>query len=291
MKRNLLKITLFTILTILPFKLFGQGSNPIPTTTPTAPKTGTLADCKFVISEGCRNYLLRSTAAEILPQVRNSLIDDYNRLHAGNFSAELIEATGGILSVSFSENRSRPNQPAENLKWGESLKSVVKKYGEPLQIRVDGNRVAHFYKNFQFGYLDNKLGSVKFSRDKTASEIAAEQTFNRKKLEAERIANLPENRAKRLDVAIQALDYNLDNYTYRINELIKSYNKSIASGGETSITKSLSRDIKTLQNEAIALIDSFFYKYKGQVNSKTKASLLESRKNFGGDESNPLPRQ
>ena len=198
-----------------------------------------------------------------------------------------MSATGGIFSVVFSGEFSKNlNKPAENLKWGESLESVKKKYGEPLKIYLDSNRATHIYKNFELVYFVNKLRWINFSRDITESEIAAEQTFNREKLEAERIANTPENRLIKLYAEQKKLERELENYADRINELIKKHNELMTTQGNTNLTKSYKFNANKLKFEALALIDTFLYKYGDQLSSvspEAKAKILQSRKNFGGD--------
>ena len=238
--------------------LIASTTSTTSTTTPVVAKTGSLADCKIVLSEGCRNYLLQAKAADILPQVTDAFIFEGNKLVSNIFGAELVEGTGGVLSASFIESKSRPNKPAENLKWGESVESVKKKYGEPLQIRSDTNRATHSYKDFQFGYVNNKLGSVKFSRDKTESEIAAEQIFNREKLEAERIANTPENRAKKFKADAIAAYYET---VEQCNRIMGYYNDKVEQGNRQTT------------REARVLVDSWNSAKTAKAVANMKARL------------------
>ncbi len=256
-------------------------------------KNGKLEDCKkSILSEGCRNYLLQSTASELLPQVKDSYILQGNTFVSYELSAKLVGGTDRIHSVEFERTSSNQYKPSENLKWGESLKKVKKKYGEPLQINVDDKKIFHSYRNFQLVYnLDNILCWITFARSKTESEIAAEQSFNREKLEAERIAKLEaeriantpeakEARIKKFFIASKELDSKLDEYTAKINKLIKEHNDYVAKYGESVDSRSIGYKVGSLSFDAIRLIDSFLYIYPDQITPTMRATLLESRKNF-----------
>jgi hypothetical protein len=277
--------------------LFVNSNTGISIITQFAPKTGTMSGCKFILSEGCRNYIMQSTTAEILPQVKDSRIWARGEFVSTAFNATFVEGTGGILSVEFGEfgkTDSNSLKPAENLKWGENVKSVKKKYGEPLQITVDKDKIFHSYKNFQLVYFrDNKLRWITFARNKTESEIVAEkvveETRNRERLEAERIANTPEGKAAKIQkfyLANKELDSELDKYTADINKLIRRSNVIADKYGETSETYTMKREVHSLCFKAINLIDDFLIVYADQVSPKATANLLESRKNYVATMSN-----
>ena len=151
---------------------------------------------------------MQSTAAEILPQFEDARIFKGKELVSNAFRAKIVEATGGILSVEFSGEFKNPfGQPAENVKWGESAEKVKKKLGEPLQIGLGFNKEYHSYKNFELVYFVNKLSAINLSRELTEAEIASEETSYRAELLANRIANTPENRAKKLKADAVAAYY------------------------------------------------------------------------------------
>lgn len=241
MNKVLFTITLFTILTILPFNLFGQGATPTPT--PVAAKTGTLDDCKIIISEGCRSYLLQAKASDILLQRSDAVVSNFNTLVTNEFKGELAGDKGKIYSAEFSgEFNKKRNRPAENLKWEESVKSVIKKYGEPLEIRLDIRRAYHTYKDFQFQYFDNKLSWVVISRDKTESETAAVRVFNDRSMEAERILrNAPVDKTKS---AIAAYRQAVTEY----NRLMAYHNKKVEEMNRAAKDSKIAYDILGIWN-------------------------------------------
>lgn len=259
----------------------------------TGVKNGKLEDCrKSILSEGCRNYLLQSTASELLPQVKDSYISGGLTFVSNELTATFGGGTDRIYWVEFGRTNSNQYKPAENLKWGESLKKVKKKYGEPLQIKVGEKKIIHSYNNFQLVYnLDNILCWIAYARSKTESEVAAEQIFKREKLEterlarleAERIANTPEAKEAKIKeffIANRELDSRLDKYTAQINKLIERHNDYMVKYGDTIDGRIIKREASELCFEAAKLIDNFLFKYRDQLTPKLHKTLLESRKNL-----------
>lgn len=173
-------IPIICIAIIFPFSITNAqepDSKNIKTDTAIAPAKGTLADCKNILSDGCRSYLLQLNASKILGQLRDAFIFEGNQLVCNQFRAKLEKSTKNILEVEFKGFDKNPyGKPAENLKWGATMKSVKKLYGEPLEIRTETGSVNYLYKNFELLFPKSKNYSLRIITLKnyiSKDEIAA----------------------------------------------------------------------------------------------------------------------
>lgn len=134
-------------------------------------KSGSMNNCKLILSEACRNFILKANVSEILPQFQDAYVFKGKEIIANAFTAKIVESTGSIYSIDFNGDHKVPyGKPADNLKWGESLSSVKKKYGEPLKTRVDLNTEFYAYQDFTLEFFAKKLQRVNLSRPLTEAE-------------------------------------------------------------------------------------------------------------------------
>jgi len=304
---NLFKMTLLSIIFIVSANPGFAQTETKTATTPGVAKIGSYADCKIVVSDGCRNYFLQTTANEIRSKftVIDLKIIDYPALYckAEEFTVIFEPSSGGIFAVSF--NKSDGRQPAQNLKWRESKKSVQKKYGE---ARIDSSGT-HFYPGFEVYFSDDKLQNITLQRLRTESELAA---YNARKAEkdivaqakaqaekakeeaAEAYANTTEGKAAKLMGHLN-VNINYINYLTERHNKIKAGNANnlgaqIIDDNWGEIPKLL-KQITATKMQSIDLIDEFLKDHGNKIDVATKSKLLEHRQKFGGNSLKPLPRQ
>ncbi len=167
---------------------------------------GTLDDCKNILSDGCRTYLMQANASDILSKYSDAYIFEGNELVCNRFRAKLDKYSKDILEAEFVGFDKNPYglQPNENLKWGATMKNVKKQYGEPLEILTDKGFVTYFYKNFELLFYQSKnytLHRLYLRKYISKEEIAAAEKLKIEKQEAARKAE--EAKPKPAPVAIK----------------------------------------------------------------------------------------
>lgn len=265
-------------------------STPKPTPTPTskpvesnfARESGSLDDCKFILSEGCRNFFLQSTVDELRKQVnlyrRNT--DGESQLRGEGFYLEFEPSSGGIISVSFynPSGKKVDRKPAQNLKWEESVKSVRQKYGEPRS--VSGRY--HFYPGFEITFWDDELLEITFRRERTSSEEDAENArYWKKQRDDEKYANSPEG----IKDAYNSMHNQVEANIKRSNVIIDDLNKNNYLYTITFPSMRLTREkeLAKLAAESRKLINQFLEKYKGKLPQSMIAHLNEDLAKFNRD--------
>lgn len=238
-----------------------------------------ISDCKFILSDGCRNFFLQSTVDELRKQVnlyrRNT--DGESQLRGEGFYLTFEPSSGGIISVSFynPSGKKVDRKPAQNLKWEESVKSVRQKYGEPRS--VSGRY--HSYPGFMITFWDDELLEITLRRERTSSEEDAENARYWKKQRAdEAYANSPEGIKDAYDSMHDRVEANIRRSNVIIDDLNK--NNYLYTITFPSMRLSREKELAKLAAESRELINKFLEKYKGKLPQSMIAHLNEDSAKF-----------
>lgn len=153
MKRNLLTITLFSILAILPVNIFAQ-QNPFP-------------GCNFVLEDAsCKSYFGYSEAkVQSLIGVAESYGDYYRYGVHLYYGSGLQKITFYGIKPKSDYIRTFSGKPSRNLNWGASPEEVISKYRQPdsqKKWELSNYVLTELYydKNIVVSFRDNKLASI-----------------------------------------------------------------------------------------------------------------------------------
>ncbi len=243
-----------------------------PTSAPIAKKPGTLADCKIILSDGCRNYFMQATINDLRSQftLRESSADFYR---GEGFEVSVEPSSGGVLKVKF--YKSFGKKPADNIKWGDKVSKVQEKYGQGKYSRFTNEYLD--FDGIKMEFWSGELSFINFERDRTASELVAynirqgmnyEAKAETERAEAAREALItPQEKAKRIAAQMQS-DYNelLDQLDAKLREgdrIVKSERLAIATGGV--FAKAVKNKLDKVRRSGDSLIDTFGKKYQGKI--------------------------
>jgi len=250
-----------------------------PSEAHTEKKTGTLADCKFILSEGCQNYFMQATINDLRSQftLRESSAEFYK---GDGFEVSVEPSSGGIIEVKF--YKSFGKKPSNNIKWGEGMIKVREKYGQGSYSRFTQEYLK--YPGVELEFWNGDLSFITFKRERTTSELLAYNIRQIKENEAKAKTELaeaaiearktPEQRTKetadakaRTEEQMQT-DYKelLDQLDVKLREgdrIIQSEKTAIAAGGifKAAVQKKLDKVISA----GDGLIDSFNRKYQRKI--------------------------
>lgn len=157
---------------------FEPTPTPKATPTPVTVKTGSLADCKFVLSDGCRNYFMTSTIDQIGVQL--GLGDGfYNRtismlVYHGKGLELWVEPSSRRIIVTKIDRYIENWKPSKDLKWGEGFSKLQKKIGNGQYSRfVSLERLK--YPNFTLYFDNTELKIVEYEQESDEFELAAKK--------------------------------------------------------------------------------------------------------------------
>jgi hypothetical protein len=250
-----------------------------PSEAPTEKKAGTLADCKYILSEGCQNYFMQATINDLRSQftLRESSAEFYK---GDGFEVSVEPSSGGIIEVKF--YKSFGKKPSNNIKWGEGMTKVREKYGQGSYSRITQEYLN--YPGVELEFWNGDLSFITFKRERTSSELLAYNIRQVKENEAKAKTKLaeaaieaqktPEQRAKETADAKarteerMLIDYKelLDQLDVKLREgdrIIQSEKTAIAAGGifKAAVQKKLDKVISA----GDSLIVSFNRKYQGKI--------------------------
>lgn len=230
---------------------------------------GSFADCKIILSDGCRNFFLRSTVEQVSPYLKD-FKDSQIRL-------EVEPSSGGIIGVIFYPESGF--KPAEDLKWKDKPENVLKKYGDPIRTTKTKPEF-DVYKEFQINYYAQKeVYSIKLTRERTASELAAFKA-------REAIANSPEVLSKTLNSDYEKMLKTFESKVNEVSILVAEFDQIKASGNisidnyRSAKQRDILDKIHQIKKGLIVLIDDYLNKYKSIIPERRKQHLLKQREKF-----------
>lgn len=247
-------------------------STPKPTPTPTpkpveanpAIKSGSLADCKQILSDACRNFLLYSNIADVAPAL-GLIKQSAEKYSKSGFTLYVEPTSGGIISVRIFKDSGW--QPSNNLKFGEKMSKVKEKYpnGEYENGRYYDDYLV--FPNYTLGFEKGKLWVVELKRDRTDLEETAKRTRDAeiRRQEADAEANkTPEQRAKEIIAIYQSFHDRIEAKVKRHNDLAAELKDPVVNAFP-SMFYARKNEMSKIRIEIPKMIDDFLTKYKGQL--------------------------
>lgn len=249
---------------------------PTPTVVPTpkyAVVNGTLADCKLILSEGCRNYFMNST----IDRVKGELGlqgSTYNRIISlqvySKQGIELwVEPSSGRIVVARIDRYVLDWKPAKDVKWGESLSKIEKKYpGGKLGIRSNGDVLIYPNYELKTAFMEG-LAMVSYAQEYTESELAAkkkrESVDDQITLERDRADTAYANSPAGIKVAFDSMHDQVESYANQANKKVEEFNKNQYIYEPLGKRKEKEDEIYQIRKKATDLIGSFMTKYAGKL--------------------------
>lgn len=258
---------------------------PTPTSTPKpveaypAVKSGSLADCKQILSDGCRNFLLNSNIADVAPAL--GLIKQSAEKYTKSGLTAYIEPTSGGI-IEFRIQQDSGWKPADNLKFGEKMSKVKEKY--PTSEYENGRYYDDYlvFPNYTLGFEKGKLHRVILKRDRTDLEQTAKRTRDAeiRRQEAEAEANkTPEQHAKEMLAIYQSFHDRIEAKVKRHNELAGELKDPVVNAFP-SMFYSRKEEMSKIRIEIPKMIDDFLKKYAGQLSQAMINHLNEDKAKF-----------
>lgn len=243
---------------------------PTPTTTnPTKPvsaENGNFADCKLILSEGCRNYFFQTNIDAIQRQL-GFKAGSYNQtlsMQVYNWAGiELyVEPSSGRVITIRIDEYVKDWKPNKNLKWGEGMsKTQEKQKGGKYTRTYSGESL--IFLNYILLFRDGKLIQIEFEQPLTASESATKATREKSDdaiaLERYRAENTPEaQKAKMMSDYKEAMSY-LREYSQKIDHYYLNGDRE---------------KVKLYQGLALSTINRFLERYDGKMSKEMKEQFL-----------------
>jgi hypothetical protein len=150
-------------------------------------QVGSFADCKYILSDGCRNYFYQSGIDLVAKQLNLSRsYDEFMSLDKytnSNRSIRLIvePSTGRILETTIERKIieiDKTIKPHKDLKWDVDFVKAQKKLGETRSFWRDSDNSSaqhkvFVYSNYELGFVSGDLDIVWFKQNPTENELVA----------------------------------------------------------------------------------------------------------------------
>ncbi len=234
---------------------------------------GTVSDCKIIISDGCRNYLMNSTIDKLKSEL-GLQGGSYNRI----ISLQVYERKGIELWVEPSSGRVKvakidryvPDwKPAKDIKWGDNLSKIEKKYPNgKLSIRRNGD--ALIYPNYELhtAFMEG-LKLVQFEQSNSESEQSAkkkrETVDDQIMLEKDRADTAYANSPAGIKAAFDSMHSQVESYANQANKKVEEFNKNELTYEVLEWRKRKEDEIYSIRKKAIDLINDFLSKNAGKL--------------------------